>query len=96
MRLVLLCAGLAAGVVSGAALACADVREVPLTPERVQQYEKQRAEARGNIEKARREKNQVEMDLSRAEMARIDQILGSGREQVVQPPAKAPSRKCAG
>jgi hypothetical protein len=92
MRLILLCAGLAA---SGAALACADVRDVPLTPERAQQYEKQRAEARGNIEKARREKNQVDMDLSRAEVARIDQILGSGREQVVQPASKAPSRKCA-
>jgi hypothetical protein len=36
------------------------------------------------------------MDLSRAEVARIDQILGSGREQVVQPAAKVPSRKCAG
>jgi hypothetical protein len=96
MRLILLCAGLASGAVSGAALACADVRDVPLTPERAERYEKQREEARGNIEKARREKNQVEMDLSRAEVARIDQILGSGREQVVQPPAKAPSRKCAG
>jgi hypothetical protein len=83
--------------VSSAALACADTREVPLTPEREGQYQKQREVARGNVEKARREKNQVDMDLARAEVSRIDQILGSGRELIVMPPrGKAPSSKCAG
>jgi hypothetical protein len=93
MRSILLSAGLLA---SGNSLACADVRDVPLTPERNAHYEKQREVARGNVEKARRDKNPVDIDLARAELTRIEQILGSGREQVVQPPAKAPSSKCAG
>ena len=94
MRLLLLLAAMAA---NGAALACADTREVPLTPDREAMYLKQREQARGNVEKARREKNQVDMDLSKAEVSRIDRILGSGRELVVMPPhGKAPSSKCAG
>jgi hypothetical protein len=93
MRLILLAACLLA---SGAALACADVRDIPLTPERNAHYEKQREVSRRNVEKARREKNPVDLDLAKAELTRIDQILGSGREQVVRMPEKAPSSKCAG
>jgi hypothetical protein len=93
-QFLLLLAGLG---LASVALACAETREVPLTPERAATYEKQRQEARANVEKARREKNQVDMDLSRAEVSRIDQILGSGRELVVmRPGGKAPSSKCAG
>ena len=94
MRAILLSVCLCA---SGSVLACANTREVPLTPEREGQYQKQREEVRRSVEKARRAKNQVDLDLAKADLARIDQILGSRRELVViGPGTKAPSSKCAG